>query len=132
MFCQVRLFLLLSPQPSKAQLQTCKCIFQLQMKKHRRLQQIMITRGGKKNKLNSSIMHKALYCTCSLKFSPSLFSTFLSVLQCKLTTVAVFLNLSLIVDCSIIFILLCLQSAAYLDSSFSLHLSVFFLFISYL
>ncbi len=61
---------------------------------------------------------------------PSLFPPFLSVLQCNLTTVAIFVNLSLIVDCSGIFILLCLQSAAYHASSFSLLLSVFFLFIS--
>ncbi len=75
-------------------------------------------------------MHKALHCTCSLKSPPSLFQPSLSVLQYKLTTVAIFLILSLIVDCSNIFILLCLQSAAYHVSSFSLLLSIFFLFIS--
>jgi hypothetical protein len=48
MFFQLRLLLLLSPQPTKAQVQTYKRIFQLQMKKHRRLQQIMITREGKR------------------------------------------------------------------------------------
>ncbi len=75
-------------------------------------------------------MHKALCCTCSLKFPPSLFSTFVSVLWCNLTTVAVFLNLSIIFGCSIIFTLLCLESAAYHTISFSLLLSIFFLFIS--
>jgi hypothetical protein len=76
-------------------------------------------------------MHKALRCTCSLKFPPFSFNIFLSVLQqYNLITIAVFLNLSLIVDCSIIFIPMCLQSAAYHASSFSPLLSIFFLFIS--
>jgi hypothetical protein len=48
MFFQVRLLLLLSPKPTKAQVQTYKSIFQLQMKKYRGLQQIMITREGKR------------------------------------------------------------------------------------
>ncbi len=75
-------------------------------------------------------MNKALCCTCSLKSPPSLFPPFLSVLQCNLTTDDALLNLSLIVDCSDISILLCLQSAAYHASLFSLHLSIFFWFIS--
>ncbi len=46
----IRLFLSPSPQLTQAQVQTSKSIFQLQMKKHRRLQQIMITKGG--NRIN--------------------------------------------------------------------------------
>ncbi len=42
------IILLLSPQPTRAQVQTSKSIFQLQMKTHRRLKQIMIIRGGRK------------------------------------------------------------------------------------
>ncbi len=129
MFCQIRLFLLLSPQPTKAQVQTCKSIFQLQMKKQRRLQQIIITKGGRRIILIAAQCTR--HCTTLVLWNspPSLFSTSISVLQCILTTVAIFLNLSLIVDCSIIFILLCLQSHAYHAASFSFSLSIFFLII---
>ena len=69
-FCQVKLFLLLSlsPQPYKAQGQSCKSIFQLQMKKNRRLQQIYDYKRRNNIKLNSSTMHRALHCICFLKF----------------------------------------------------------------
>ncbi len=100
MFFQVRLLLLLSPQPTKAQVQTNKSIFQSQMKKHRRLQKIMITREGKR--INYIAAQCTRHCAALVLWnsSPSLFSTLLSVLQCNLATVAVFLNPSLIVNCS--------------------------------
>ncbi len=68
----------------------------------------MITRGGKR--INEIATQCTRHCAALVLWNPppSLFSPFLSVLGCSLTTVAVFLNLSLIFDCSII-ILLCLQ-----------------------
>ncbi len=130
MFFQLRLLLLLSPWPTKAQVQTCKRFFQLQTKKHRRLSQIMIARGGKR--MNSIAAQCTRHWTALvlLNSTPSFFSPFLSVLWWSLTTVSVFLNLSLIVNCSEIFIPLYLQSAAYHASSFSLFcLYSFYLFI---
>ncbi len=100
------------------------------MKKHRRLQQLMITREGKRTNLIAAQCTRHCAALVLWNSAPSLFSTLLSVLQCNLTTVAVFLNPSLIDNCSIFFILLCLQSAAYDASSFSLLLSLVFLFIS--
>jgi len=52
--------LLLSLQTTKAQVQTCKSIFQFQMKKHKRLKQIMITRGGEKIAAQSTRHFSAL------------------------------------------------------------------------
>ena len=120
----VRLFLVLSPQPTKAQVQTRKSMFQLQMKKHRRLNRMYNYMRREKNKPNSSAMQRRLRCTYSLKFPPSLFPPSYSVLRCKLTTVAIFLNISLIVDCSDMCIFLHSQSDAYHASSFSLPPSV--------
>jgi len=82
----------------------------------------------------SSAMQRALHCTCSLKFTPSLFPPSYSVLQSNLTTVAIFLNLSLIVDCSDICILLCLQNAVFschlIFTSSVCTLSVYFMFVT--
>ena len=88
-----------------------------------------------KNKLNSSAMHRALCSTCSLKFPPFSFPlppNQLCIVRCNLANVAIFLNLSLIVDCSDICILLHSQSAVYHyhAPSFSLPPSILSLFIS--
>ncbi len=91
MFYQVRLCLLLGPQPTKAQVQSCKAFFQLQMKKQRRLKQIMITIAPQCTR----------HCTALVVLwnsSPCLFWPSLSVLGCNLTTVAIFpISLSLLI-----------------------------------
>ncbi len=63
-----------------------------------------------------------IHCTCSLKFSP--FSSLLISFGMSLDHCSPFPNLYPIVDCSVLFILLCLQSAAYPASSIPLTLSV--------
>ena len=87
-----------------------------------------------KNKLISNETHRALPCTCSQKFPPFSFPSLLtwSVVWCNLTTVAIFLNVSLIVDCSDMFILLCLHKPPhlhFLPSSICI-LSVYFLIVT--
>ncbi len=67
----------------------------------------MITRGGKR--INWITAQCTRHCSALVLWNPpqSLFSTFLAFLQCNLTTVAVFLNLSLVVDFSILFLCVC-------------------------
>ncbi len=61
---------MLSPQPTKAQVQTCKTLLLFANEEHGRVKQMYDYKRRKKNKLNSSNMHRALCCTCSLKFPP--------------------------------------------------------------
>ena len=83
MFFQVRLYLLVSPRPTKAQVQRCKSFFQLQMKKHIKSKQMYdYKRRRKQNKTSSTIsstMQRPLCCTCSLRFPP-FFLPFLLIL----------------------------------------------------
>jgi hypothetical protein len=72
MFCQVRLFLLLSPQSPKAQVQTGNSIFSV-ANEDRKLKQIYDIRGGKEQ---IKQQHNAQGITLHLfsEISPLLFS----------------------------------------------------------